>query len=283
MYKYLASRHLPKFVLFSHRLPYGIVIKRLLPEEAWKEYYCNKILSKIHPFNFDVKYHENLGCISEVYLPGYDTIGLPGYMFQDRKFIDLIFYWAGKAACVAYIFGLGDRGHNERIQCNESQDLFQFISYTKRFEPIINIDFEDFPSKRLFSRSIDATEIALLFYSIFEQLLKLILKPDLKVLFNKYYEGFLQKFTEINYLWDKNKKHIGSIIRKLFQVLHQKASQKIFSTINKRVIEFPETKLFFNAFEMIEKSIMKIDQKLKEKYTYVLKKKREYLNRFREY
>ncbi len=277
MYKYLASRHLPKFVMFSQRLPYGIVIKRLSPEEAWSEYYCNKILSKIHPFNFEVKYHQELGCISEKYLQGYDIIELPRYMFQDKKFINLIFYWAGKCASVAYVFGLGDRGHNERIHCNESQDLFQFITYTKRFEPIINIDFEEFPSKRIFSSNIDATEIALLFYSIYYQLMKLDLKPDFQVLYNKYYDGFLQKFNEINYLWEKNKKFIRENLNRLFKKVPQKDSQKRFSIINKRVIEFPETKLFFNAFEMIEKAIMKIDQKLEETYHSILKKKRELL------
>lgn len=278
MYKYLASRHLPKFVLFSHRLPYGIVIKRLVPEKAWNEYYCNKILSKIHPFDFDVQYHESLGCISERYLPGFDVTELPKYMFEEKKFIRLIFYWAGKCACVGYIFGLGDRGHNERIQCNESKDLFQFIAYTDRFEPIINIDFEEFPSKRVFSLEIDATEVALLFYSIFLQLPQNSKQSDLNKMFNSYYSGFLTKYREVTYLWEKNKKYIHENLRKLFQIAPRKDSQKSISILNKRATEFLETNVFYKAFEMIEKEITKKNQKLGMNYANILRKKRELLH-----
>ena len=54
MYKYLASQNLPKFVLFSSQLPFGIVIKRLSPEKAWNEVICSKILNELQPFDFKV-------------------------------------------------------------------------------------------------------------------------------------------------------------------------------------------------------------------------------------
>ena len=277
MYKYLASRHLPKFVLFSEKLPYGIVIKRLPPKQAWEEYYCNKILAKFHPFDFKVKYHQSLDCISEKYLPGFDVMDLPKEFFEKENFVRLIFYWAGKCACVGYILGLGDRGHNERLQANEAQDLFQFINYTKRYEPILNIDFEEFPSKRLFSLNTDATEVALLFYAIILQLDKHNLKLDFKELFNVYYDGFLTKFSEVYYLWDKNRRFIIDNLKRLFRIIKQKDSQKIINIIAKRAIEFPDSKLFYQAYELIEADLKKSNLSLGKKYSDMLKQKRERL------
>ncbi len=273
MYKYLASRHLPKFVMFSHRLPYGIVIKRVNPQEAWNEEICSKILSKFHPFNFDVVYHKSLECISERYLSGYDIVELPQNILKNSEFINLIFYWLGKCACVGYVFGLGDRGHNERLHCIESNDLFQFETYTKEYEPILNIDFEDFPSKRLCNINIDATEIAMLFYSVILQLSKED-RDNYEELYNIYFAGFEAKHLEIESLWDKKKRFVDENLKNLFRLAPRPQSNELVSEINKRASEIPEETIFFKALEMIEKDLINFNRSKNNDTRSLIKLKR---------
>ncbi len=282
MYKYLASRHLPKFVLFSHRLPYGIVIKKLNPQQAWNEEICGKILSKFHPFNFEVVYHKSLECISEKYLSGYDIVELPQNIVKNKEFVELIFYWLGKCACISYVFGLGDRGHNERLYCIESKDLFQFETYTKENEPIFNIDFEDFPSKRIFNINIDATEIAMLFYSVILQLSKEI-RDDYEELYNIYFAGFEAKHFEIESLWDKKKRFVNENLKNLFHLAPRPQSNKMISEINRRASEIPEETIFFKVFEMIEKDLIFFNRSNNKDTKTLVKIKRRlilYDNRF---
>lgn len=276
MYKYLASKHLPKFVLFSYRLPYGIVIKRLPPIPAWNEEFCSKILSRIHPFNFDVVYHKSLECISERYLSGYDIVELPQNILKNKELVNLIFYWMGKSACVAYVFGLGDRGHNERLHCIESKDLFQFEIYTKEYEPILNIDFEDFPSKRLFNPNLDATEFAMLFFSVILQL-STEFRSDYEDLFNTYFAGFEAKHLEIESLWEKKKRFINESFKNLFRLAPRSESNEMISEINKRASELPEEHVFIRALEMIEKDVAKCDECQKNQTRSIIKEKRRLL------
>lgn len=71
------------------------------------------MICEFEHFDFDVEYHQELGYISEKYLPGFDVIELPKEFLSDPKYLQKNFYWLGKCADMAYVFGLGDRGHNE--------------------------------------------------------------------------------------------------------------------------------------------------------------------------
>ncbi len=282
MYKYLASRNLPKFVLFSEQLPYGIVVKRLPPEKAWNEVFANKILSKIHNYDFDVFYHESLGCISEKYLLGYDLLNLPKTFLDDEKIISRIFYWTGKCACVAYIFGLGDRGHNERIYCKNKEDIYQFYSLTRDSEPIINIDYEEFPSKRLFNIPIDIDEIALVFYSVVIQL------PDKYFNFYEnwlsyFQNGFKDKFKNIKKAWQENQFFFITTLENLFSLAPRKYSKKMESNIKNRVNSISFEKIFDNIGVVIDAAIKKFKIfKLKEREKALLREKRRMVHYHKE-
>ncbi|MFX1274139.1 MAG: hypothetical protein ACFFBP_01500 [Promethearchaeota archaeon] len=282
MYKYLASRHFPKFVLFSGTLPYGIVIKRLLPEQAWNEVYCNKILTKVHNFDFDVIYHQSLGCISEKYLPGFDVLNLPSIFLTKNKYIKLIFYWLGKCSCVAYVLGIGDRGHNERMHCREIEDLYQLFSLTKNSEPILNIDFEEFPSKRLFNSTIDKDEIALAFYSLIIQLPEEYF-DDYDNLFIAFQKGFEDKLNNIRSLWKHNNVFFNDMLKCLFIATSRENVKAIIANINERATGVKNFSIFNNVDIQIEKAIKKFKIfKEKEKKKALLKEKRRLLHYYKE-
>lgn len=256
MYKYLASQHLPKFVLFSYDYPEGIIIKRLNPERAWNEYTFSRIWSILHLFDFNVIYHQDLGCISEKYLAGYDIIQLPEDFISKEDYIEKIFFWMGKCAAIAYIFGIGDRGHNERFFCPEQIKTFSILKLDVFSEPVINIDFEDFPSKRLFFPFIDATEIALLYYSLYIQLPYKYKKNYLS--YFKYFDlGFEVKLYETRKYWPKNFKTIKMELKKLFEKSPRDNPDEIIFKINERALTENPEDILAMTFEIIENDIQK--------------------------
>lgn len=260
MYKYLASQHMPKFVIFSKKLPYGIVIKRLTPELAWREVFCDKILRFFHYYDFRVKYHNTLGCISQKYLYGYDIHELPKRILQDDKILKKIFYWLGKAAAVAYVFGIGDRGHNERINLSESNDIIDLYAYTLTSEPIVNIDFETFASIRLLNYSTDLEEIALTFYAIFYQIFEEY-KGKYTALFELYKRGFLSKLYNINDIWKKRKDKFNRMLLKFFRVVPHDNQNELLFFINQRATIPPEKGLFRDVFGILETYVEKVKNK----------------------
>ena len=270
MYKYLASRHLPKFVLFSHEFPDGMVVKRLTPEKAWNEVYFSKILAQLKIYEFDVRYHEELGCISEKYLHGFDVISLPRNYLSQGEYLDQIFYWLGKCAFVAYAFGLGDRGHNERILTEKKETVFEKLSYSERSEPIINIDFEDFPSKRLFVPFIDATEVALLYYSVFIQLSKSF-KQDYERFYEHFYQGFKDKFSVFRNHWSVYGKLINTHLRELFEKSPRPNSRQIIKEINQRATKDIHEGILKDTLHIIESELEKQTRRRRENYYRRLK------------
>ncbi|MHA1146915.1 MAG: hypothetical protein ACTSR8_01580 [Promethearchaeota archaeon] len=256
MYKYLASQHLPKIILFSYDYPEGIIIKRLTPEKAWNEYAFSRIWSILHLFDFNVIYHQDLGCISERYLAGYDVIQLPDDFLSNEDYVEKIFFWMGKCAAVAYIFGLGDRGHNERFICPEQIRTFNILKLDVFSEPIVNIDFEDFPSKRLFYPIIDATEIALLYYSLYIQLSDTLRKDYIS--YCKYFDlGFEVKLYETRKFWPKTFKIIKKELLDLFDNSPRENPNEIISKINERALEENPEDVLAMAFEVIQNDIKK--------------------------
>jgi len=284
MYKYLASQNIPKIVLFSSQLPFGIVIKRLPPEKAWNEVICSKILTKLHPFDFNVIYHESLGCISEKYLIGYDVMTLPVVFLSDNNYIALFFYWLGKCACVAHVLAIGDRGHNERLHCKEREDLFNISLYTRKSEPIINIDFEDFLSKRVNDINVDATEIALLFYSVLVQIpKKLRINIDIDKLFDIFYKGFTAKLDEIKIIWANNKNLFKKYLKKLFKIRPQNNSMSLIRALNERATGNGKEVLFDNAYRKLTTGIEKMEIDEREKRAHDLLKQKKKLIHFKDY
>jgi len=282
MYKYLASQNLPKFVLFSSQLPFGIVIKRLSPEKAWNEVICSKILNELQPFDFKVIYHESLGCISERYLIGYDVMALPQIFYSDNKYTALIFYWLGKCACVAHVLCIGDRGHNERLHCKEQEDLFNIYTFTKKSEPIINIDFEEFPSKRITDFNVDATEIALLFFSVLRQLPKEVRK-NIDHFFELFRTGFNAKFNEIKIIWERKNHSFNKYLIKLFKMRPQSDSRRIIQMIHKRATINDNEELFNNVIGKIKRDLEKLEVYEQDKKAYMLLKEKKKLLHFKEY
>ncbi|MBN1800483.1 MAG: hypothetical protein JW891_03200 [Candidatus Lokiarchaeota archaeon] len=252
------------------------------PEKAWNEVYCNQILSKIHNYDFEVVYHQSLGCISEKYLPGYDLLNLPKKFLIDEKIIPHIFFWAGKCACVAYVFGLGDRGHNERIHCKEIDDIYQLYPLTAVSEPVINIDFEEFPSKRIFNPSMDLDEIALVFYSIIIQLSDNHLNLFEK-LFSYFQKGFKRKFGKIKDIWESNSELFSELFNELFNRAPRDCSQEIQDLIHKRATYIGFNEMFDKIGILIDDSIKKFKKlRLKEKEKALLREKRRMAHYYKE-
>lgn len=132
----------------------------------------------------------------------------------------------------------------------------KFKFYAVEANPIINIDFEDFPSRRFYFPHIDATEIALLFYSVFLQL-STKQKQIWKRYFKKFENGFKAKHRDLNKLWLKKKFLIKDSLYKLQEVSTIKNGDQIFSYINERAINKPNSDLLSYVSNIIEKEIEK--------------------------
>ena len=256
MYKYLASQHMPKFVIFSEILPYGIVIKRLPPDKAWSEVFCDKILRQFHFYKFYVKYHNTLGCISERYMYGYDIHELPQRILSDEMIVQKIFYWLGKCAAVAYVFGIGDRGHNERINISETNDIADLYTYSWNSEPIINIDFETFPSKRLLNIYVDVDELGLPFYAIFRQIPSKF-RPFIDYYYELYKRGFKAKMHYIKNIWRIKHESFSRALKFYFITNPNEHREKIIQAIRKRAIGKMDKSIFDKAFFLIKDSLEK--------------------------
>jgi len=256
MYKYLASQHMPKFVIFSEVLPFGIVIKRLSPEQAWNEVFCDKILRDVHFYKLFVKYHNTLECISERYMYGYDIHELPGRILGDEMIIQRIFYWLGKCAAVAYVFGIGDRGHNERLNISETNDIAELYTYTWKSEPIINIDFETFPSRRLWNVYVDVDELGLPFYAIFMQLPRKF-RTFIDYYYSLFKRGFFSKLYYIKGIWRQKHKKFLRALKYYFRVNEHEKKDDIIEIIRKRANGEIDKSIFDEAFFLIVDSLEK--------------------------
>lgn len=256
MYKYLASQHMPSFIIFSEVLPYGIVIKKLDADRAWREVFCDKILRSFHFFKFFVKYHNTLDCISEKYMYGYDIHELPKRILGDEIIIQKIFFWLGKCAAVAWVFGIGDRGHNERLNISETNDIADLYTYTFNSEPIINIDFETFPSRRLTNIYVDVDEIGLPFYAVFRQLPKRF-RTFIDYYYDLFKRGFFSKLHFIRDTWRTKHKKFTRALNRYFVVNPQPDQEEVMAEINNRASGRIDRSLFDESFFLINDSLEK--------------------------
>jgi len=187
---------------------------------------------------------------------GYDIHELPSRLLRDEIILQKIFYWLGKAAAVAYVFGIGDRGHNERINISETNDIAELFSCTLKSEPIINIDFETFPSRRLFNVYVDVDELGLPFYAVVRQVPGKF-RAFLDYYYSLYKRGFMAKLHYIKEVWREKRKHLSRALRFYFIANPNDKQDEIIAAIKKRASAEMDKSIFDEALFLIKDSLEK--------------------------